>query len=163
VTWSHVTWKEKVPMVIGVLEYDYAMRNGVPEAPAAGVENFADLQAKYLASAKWEKSNRMAIMIMKQSISISIRGAISDVKDGNEKNAFEFMSSIEENFKSSSKTYASTLITKMFTSHYDGQSGIREHIMSMCDMAAKLKTLEMSIFEGFLVHFITSCSVRPLS
>jgi hypothetical protein len=90
-----VTWKEKVPMVIGVLEYDYAMRNGVPEAPAAGVENFADLQAKYLASAKWEKSNRMAIMIMKQSISISIRGAISDVKDGNEKNAFEFMSSIE--------------------------------------------------------------------
>jgi hypothetical protein len=50
---------------------------------------------------------------------------------------------------------------KMFTSHYDGQSGIREHIMSMCDMAAKLKTLEMSIFEGFLVHFITSCSVRP--
>jgi hypothetical protein len=30
-------------MVIGVLEYDYAMRNGVPEAPAAGAENFVDL------------------------------------------------------------------------------------------------------------------------
>jgi hypothetical protein len=58
-------------MVIGVLEYDYAMRNGLPDAPTAGAENFADLQAKYLADcAKWEKSNRMAIMIMKQSISI---------------------------------------------------------------------------------------------
>jgi hypothetical protein len=35
----------------------------------------------------------MAIMIMKQSISIAIRRAISDVKeDGTEKNAFEFMS-----------------------------------------------------------------------
>jgi hypothetical protein len=85
----------------------------------------------------------------------SIRGAISDVKeDGTEKNAFEFMSSIEENFKSSSKTYASTLIMKMLTSRYDGQSGIRKHIMSMCDMAAKLKALEMSISGGFLVHFI---------
>jgi hypothetical protein len=81
-------------MVIGVLEYDYAMRNGVPEAPAASAENFADLQAKYLTNcAKWEKSNHMAIMIMKQSISIAIRRAISDVKeDGTEKNAFEFMS-----------------------------------------------------------------------
>jgi hypothetical protein len=94
-------------------------------------------------------------MIMKQLIFIAIRGAISDVKeDGTKKNAFEFMSSIEENFKSSSKTYASTLIMKMLTSRYDGQSGIREHIMSMCDMAAKLKALEMSISEGFLVHFI---------
>jgi hypothetical protein len=54
-------------MVLGVLEYDYAMRNGLSDAPTAGAENFADLQAKYLADcAKWEKSNRMAIMIMKQ-------------------------------------------------------------------------------------------------
>jgi hypothetical protein len=85
----------------------------------------------------------MAIMIMKQSISIAIRGAMSVWKeDETEQNAFEFMSSVEENFKSSSKIYASTLIMKMLTSHY---SGIREHIMSMCDMAAKLKPLEMSI------------------
>ena len=68
--------------------------------------------------------------------------------------AKEFLDSIEENFKSSSKTYASTLIMKMLTSRYDGRSGIREHIMNMCDMAAKLKAFDMSISDGFLVHFI---------
>ena len=142
--------------MLSVLEYDYAMRNGFPEASAADAAHFAEKQAAYLGNKeKWEKSNRMAIMVIKQSISIAIRGAISDLKeDGTEKNAFEFMSSVEENFKSSSKTYASTLIMKMLTSRYDGQSGIRDHIMSMCDMANKLKALEMSISDGFLVHFI---------
>ena len=52
-----------------------------------------------------------------------------------------YLAKVEENFKSSSKTYVSTLIMKMMTSQYDGQSRIREPIMSMCDMANKLKTL----------------------
>jgi hypothetical protein len=43
---------------------------------------------------------------------------------------------------------------KMLTSQYNGQSGIRENIMNMCDMANKLKTLDMAISDGFLVHFI---------
>jgi hypothetical protein len=34
------------------------------------------------------------------------------------------------------------------------KGGIREHIMSMCDMAAKLNVLDMAISKGFLVHFI---------
>ncbi|VFQ90269.1 unnamed protein product [Cuscuta campestris] len=42
----------------------------------------------------------------------------------------------------------------MVTTKYDGNSGIREHIMMMNDMARKLKGLDMEISEGFLVHFI---------
>uniref|UniRef100_A0A452Y8E9 UBN2_2 domain-containing protein n=1 Tax=Aegilops tauschii subsp. strangulata TaxID=200361 RepID=A0A452Y8E9_AEGTS len=52
------------------------------------------------------------------------------------------------------KVYASTLIMKMLTIKYDGASGVREHIMTMNDMAAKLKGMDMEISEGFLVHFI---------
>ena len=49
----------------------------------------------------------------------------------------------------------------MLTSQYDGQSGISEHIMSMCDIANKLKTLDMAISDDFLVHFImTSLPAR---
>jgi hypothetical protein len=97
----------------------------------------------------------MANMIIEQTISAAIRGAISD-KDQDDKEliAKAYLAKVEENFKSSSKTYASTLIIEMLTSHYNGQSGIREHIMSMCDMANKLKTVDMSISYGFLVHFI---------
>jgi hypothetical protein len=50
---------------------------------------------------------------------------------------------------------------KMLTSQYNGQSGTREHIMNMCDMANKLKTLDMAISDGFLVHFIMT-SLSPL-
>ena len=49
---------------------------------------------------------------------------------------------------------ASTLIIKMITMKYDGHSGVREHIMKMSDMASQLKGMNMTIFEGFLVHFI---------
>ena len=88
-------------------------------------------------------------------ITPAICGAIPDKdQDGNVLTAKEYLAKVEENFKSSSKTYASTLIMKMLTSQYDGQSGIREHIMSICDMANKLKTLDMAISDSFLVHFI---------
>lgn len=136
--------------MLAVLEYDRALRENKPTAPAAGTTD-----ATYPDKLdKWEKSNRMALMIIKNSISPGIRGAIADKKDDVDLTAKEYLDSIEENFKGSSKTYASTLIMKMLTSRYDGSSGIREHIMSMCDMAAKLKALEMSISDGFLVHFI---------
>jgi hypothetical protein len=43
---------------------------------------------------------------------------------------------------------------KMLTSKYNGTSSIREYIMIMNDMVAKLKSMDMIISEGFLVHFI---------
>nr|GEX94923.1 putative zinc finger, CCHC-type [Tanacetum cinerariifolium] len=70
------------------------------------------------------------------------------------KNAKEYLSSVEEQFKGTSKAHASTLILKMLTIKYDRVSGVREHIMMMGDMANKLKGMDMKISEGFLVHFI---------
>jgi gag-polypeptide of LTR copia-type len=49
----------------------------------------------------------------------------------------------------------------MLTFKYNRTSGVREHIMVMNDMAAKLKGMDMTISEGFLVHFImTSLPVQ---
>ena len=64
----------------------------------------------------------MASIIIKQMISPAIYGAIPDKdQDGNELSAKAYLAKVEENFKSSSKTYASTLIMKMLTSQYDGK------------------------------------------
>lgn len=68
----------------------------------------------------------MSLMIMKNSIRTAIRGAIPDSE-----NAKEYLTSVDGQFKGSSKSHASTLILKMFTSKYDGISGVREHIMMM--------------------------------
>ncbi|GAV86615.1 UBN2_2 domain-containing protein [Cephalotus follicularis] len=97
----------------------------------------------------WECSKRMSLMIMKSSISITIRGAIPNSND-----AKTYLASMEEQFKGSSKAHASTLIMKMITTRYDGTSGVREHIMMMNDVTSKLNDIEMAISEGFLVHFI---------
>ncbi|CAH9100925.1 unnamed protein product, partial [Cuscuta epithymum] len=91
----------------------------------------------------------MCLMVIKNSISVAIRGAIPDSE-----NAKTYLEYVEEQFKGTSKAHASTLILKMLTSKYDGVSGIREHIMKMSDMSNKLKSMDMEISEGFLVHFI---------
>ena len=56
-----------------------------------------------------------------EGIDLDIMGAIPNKKeDGEELTAKEFVASVEEIFKSTSTTYASTLIMKMCTSCYDG-------------------------------------------
>jgi hypothetical protein len=59
-------------------------------------------------------------------------------------------------FKGSSKIYATSLIRRFIDERYDPIGSLRDHIMRKINMAAKLKTMEMEISEGFLVHFIMS-------
>ena len=49
---------------------------------------------------------------------------------------------------------ASTLMSKLSSMKFTGTKGVREHIMEMRDIAARLKSLEIEISESFLVHFI---------
>ena len=64
------------------------------------------------------------------------------------------MKAIEEQFVSSDKSLASTLMKKLSSMKHDKSRGVRDHIMEMRDIAAKLKSLEVDISESFLVHFI---------
>ncbi|VFQ75379.1 unnamed protein product [Cuscuta campestris] len=138
------SWKDSLMLTLGMLDFDYALREPAP--PALTDKSTAEDK---IVHERWERCNRMALMLIKNSISIIIRGAIPDSS-----NAKIYLASVEEQFKATSKAHASTLILKMVTTKYDGKSGIREHIMMMNDMARKLKGLDMEISEGFLVHFI---------
>jgi hypothetical protein len=144
------TWKEQISINLGVMDLDYALRGKAPVPLSSDDENLAERTKVYEANKeKWERSNRLSLMIMKSTITLGIRGAIPDSEC-----AKTYLASVEEQFKGSTKVYASTLIMKMLTTKYDGKSGVREHIMTMNDMAAKLKGMDMEISEGFLVHFI---------
>jgi hypothetical protein len=108
------SWKEKVQVILGILEYDSVLREARPVISTA--PNAVNSHVH-----KWDRNNRMANMIIKQSISVAIRGAIPDKhEDGRELTAKEFFDKVEENFKSCSKTYASTLIMKMLTFECNG-------------------------------------------
>ena len=107
------------------MDLDYSLRELTPTKPT--YESTNEQKALY---EKWERSNRMSLMIMKCSITPAICGAIPDSD-----NAMNYIKSVEEQFLGTSKSLASTLIIKMITMKYDGHSGVREHIMKMSDMA----------------------------
>ncbi|XP_077237140.1 uncharacterized protein LOC143878793 [Tasmannia lanceolata] len=110
-------WKEHLYIALGRMELDCALL--IDEPPKDSTTSTPE--AKVLR-AKWERSNRMILMIMKSTISTTIRGAISDTKDKKELTAKEYLASIVEQFKGTSKALASTLMMRMLTLRYDGQS-----------------------------------------
>ncbi|KAL4581835.1 hypothetical protein LXL04_006367 [Taraxacum kok-saghyz] len=119
------TWRDSLKPALGVMELDHALRFDPPKAL-----NEKSTTEQNIFYDKWERSNRMSLMIIKNSISMPIRGTILDSE-----NAKTYLESVEEQFRVTSKAHASTLILKMLTTKYDGSSGVREHIMMMTDMA----------------------------
>nr|XP_043619694.1 uncharacterized protein LOC122591477 [Erigeron canadensis] len=141
---NYASWKDQLDLTLGYYDLDYTIRHDEPAAITA-----TSTAEQIAAFEKWDKANRLSLMTVKSSIPLGLRGAIPEsdkVKD--------YLKSVKDYFKGSSKAHASSLMLKMLTLKYDGKSGVREHIMKMSDMANKLKTLEMEVSDNFLVHFI---------
>nr|GEX12613.1 putative zinc finger, CCHC-type [Tanacetum cinerariifolium] len=103
------TWRDQVKLTLGVMDLYHTLC--IDPLAALTAESTADQKCAY---EQRERSNRMSLMIIKNSISVAIPGAIPDSE-----NAKEYSSSVEEQFKGTSKAHASTLILKMLTTKYD--------------------------------------------
>ncbi|GKE08522.1 hypothetical protein Tco_1412073 [Tanacetum coccineum] len=57
------TWRDQVKLTLGVMDLDHALRIDPPAA-----ESTADQKHAY---EQWERSNRMSLMIIKNSISVA--------------------------------------------------------------------------------------------
>ncbi|KAL5740481.1 hypothetical protein ACOSQ2_029661 [Xanthoceras sorbifolium] len=126
------------------MDINYAIRKDKPPA-ITGISSAADI-ALY---EKWEQSNRLSVMFIKTKISDSIRGSVDQLD-----NVRDLLKGIDEQFVTSAKILASTLIMKLSSQKLTSVKGVREHIMQMRIITAKLKKLEIDIFESFLVHYI---------
>ena len=98
---------------------------------------------------KWERSNRLFVMFIKTKIFTGIRGSIEQIDK-----VKPLLKAIDEQFATSDKALASTLIIQFSSTKLIGIRGVRDHIMCMRDISAQLKTLEVTMSENFLVHFI---------
>ena len=66
-------WKEHIIIVLRCMDLDYALKeNHPPDLTSASTTE------QRFAMEKWERSNRMSLMIMKYSIPEAIRGAIPE-------------------------------------------------------------------------------------
>ena len=74
---------------------------------------------------KWERSNRMSLMIIKHDISEAFRGAVSNEITL----AKYFLVKIEKYFAKNDKAETSTLLASLIFMKYKEKENIREYIM----------------------------------
>jgi hypothetical protein len=142
------SWKNKLEIDLGMFELDYALENDKSEAPIAGVDGFDEFMETYKKnSVTWERSNRMSLKIMKGAITEGILGAIPDSTD-----AKKYMASIEEKCRGNDKQYSLAIMHKLINTKHHVSRSVREHIMYLCDLGAKLNTLKMGFDDPFMVH-----------
>ncbi|KAK4483887.1 hypothetical protein RD792_011096 [Penstemon davidsonii] len=137
-------WKEHVMIVLGVMDMDHALRF---DCTAALTDESTDEEKA--AYAKWERTNRMSLMIMKHSIPESIRGGISE-----EAIAKDFLKQLSDRFTASEKVETSTILSKLTSMKYKGKGNIREYIMEMSNLVTRLRALRLDMSEDILVHLI---------
>ena len=131
-------------LALGCMDLDLALRIDEPETPTE-----QSTQANCALYERWERSNRLSMMVIKTHISQSIRGSIPECRT-----IKELMGAIDEQFVSSDKAQASTLMAKLCSMRLKGTQNVRGHIMEMRDVSAQLKALDVDFSESFLVHFI---------
>ena len=141
---NYKMWKERILLHLGYMDIDYAIRKSEP--PEVTEESTPTEVALY---ERWEKSNRLSVMFIKTKITAGIRGSVEQYDK-----VQDLLKAIGEQFVTSDKALANTLIMKFSSICITSVRGVREHIMQMRDIAAQLKKLGIDMSDSFLVHFI---------
>ena len=97
----------------------------------------------------WERSNRLSLMFMRMTVADSIKTALPKTDSTK-----EFMGLVGERSQIVDKSLTGTLMSTLTTMKFDGSRTMYEHVIEMTNIAARLKTLGMTVNENFLVQFI---------
>jgi len=105
-----------------------------------------------LENQKWLTANKKCMAFIKNTIENAIVGSIAECTS-----VGKFLEKIKSQFTGSSKIYATQLLKQLVTEKYTGGGhGIREHILRMSNMAAKLKPMDadLELKPALLVHLV---------
>ncbi|XP_071933740.1 uncharacterized protein [Coffea arabica] len=139
------SWKENLLIVLGVMDLDLALRNDSP--PSLTDQSTSDEKRN---NERWERSNRLCLMIIKKAIPEAFRGTMSETIVTTK----EFLQDIEKRFVNNENAEVSTLLTHLVSMKYCGKGNIREYIMEMSHLTSKLNALKLKLSEELLVHLI---------
>ena len=104
-------------IVLGCMDLDLSLRMDKPASLTDA--SSADDRRIY---EKWDRSNRMSLMIIKRGIPEAFRGAVSEQIT----NAKDFLAEIEKRFEKSDKAETSTLLKRLISMKFKGNENIRE-------------------------------------
>ncbi|XP_051205207.1 uncharacterized protein [Lolium perenne] len=164
---NYTEWVKKVELAFVCAEVDWVVVTPPPIKPADPVRDDTDtddawakkqrdhapVEMSYiLENRKWQTANKKCIAFIKNTIENAIVGSITECTS-----AREYLEKIKNQFTGSSKTYATQLLKQLVTEKYSGGAhGIREHILRMSNMAAKLKPMDanLELKPALLVHLV---------
>jgi hypothetical protein len=158
---NYSQWWEKINMGLAIFEIDKAITDKRPVKPTLldilydlGADAKAEREkqnSKLMGCYKiekinWEMLNHKCLMMIKESISEGIQGAIPKCET-----IVEYLEKVESQFTGSSKAHANSLINRLVSEKYTS-GGVRDHILRMSNVAARLKPLDLAIRDGFLIY-----------
>jgi len=140
-----------VHAILNEPDLDFALNEEKPHAPSPIYDYYIERIKEYTPKLeKWKKSDRIAKMIIRYSISFDMRSFFPTEKDNRELSAKELHNSIKAHFR---KVF---LFDNLINSHYDGISGLGNHVKSLFDMAYELKALGLHVSDEFMVNCLMS-------
>ncbi|XP_075507408.1 uncharacterized protein LOC142544234 [Primulina tabacum] len=112
------------------MDLDIAIRIDSP--PAITDNSTSDEKREF---ERWERSNRMCMMIMKMTIPETFRGTMSsDIATTK-----AFLQDLEKRFAKSEKSEIGTLLASLVSMRYRGKGNIEEYIMKISSSCFKFK------------------------
>jgi hypothetical protein len=163
---NYTEWK-KIDLAFVLAEVDWVVTTPCPTEPVAPVRetnksdadwqkrerDHAPIQMAYdLQKQKWVNTYKKCVAVIKNTIKPIIMDSIQECDT-----VTEYLKRIKSQFYGSSKTYATQLIKQLMTERYSGggnDTGIREHISKMNHLNNKIKPMDLTLKEEFLVHVI---------
>ncbi|XP_075499186.1 uncharacterized protein LOC142537891 [Primulina tabacum] len=97
---------------------------------------------------RWERSNRMCMMIMKRAIPETFRC----IKSSDIATAKDFLQNLEKRLSKNENSEIGKLLASLVPMRYKGKENIGEYIMEMSHLASRLKTLKPDL--DLLVHLV---------
>ncbi|XP_037436091.1 uncharacterized protein LOC119303104 [Triticum dicoccoides] len=164
---NHTEWRKKVELAFICADLDWVVVKPQPVRPIEPVReaidddaawakkkgDYAPLEQSYLIdNQKWVNANKKCMAFIKNTVESAIVGSIAECTS-----AGELLTKIKSQFTGSSKIYATQVLEQLVTECYTGGShGIREHILRMSNMAAKLKPMDadLEIKPALLIHLV---------
>ncbi|KAG8383007.1 hypothetical protein BUALT_Bualt05G0139100 [Buddleja alternifolia] len=137
-------WRKQVNFHLGVLDLDLAL---LEENPADITDESSDTEKlKRKAS---DRSNRLCMSFMRMTIANNIKTTLPESVT-----AKEYLKLVEERFRSADKSLAGTLMAELTTMKYARSRSMQQHVLEMTNTAARLKSLDMTVDDSFLMQFI---------
>ncbi|XP_050117686.1 uncharacterized protein LOC126595426 [Malus sylvestris] len=132
-------WKQDIEILLGLMDLDLALREDEPTP--LDEKSTIDQRLE-----KWEKANRMSLMVMKRTMGETVMGEITACDQ-----AKDFLDAVGAKFRGLEKAKMDDLMTTLTILKLDENKSVGEHILKLVEIVAKLKDLEVPVDDAFIV------------